>query len=140
MMIIRSFEEQDTEAIVQLWHDCGLTKPWNDPHKDIQRKSQVGQDLFLVGEWDGKIVASVMGGYEGHRGWVNYLAVHPDLQGQGLGRQLMEHLEQLLLKKGCPKLNLQVRATNSAAVHFYQKLGYNVDECISLGKRLIPDT
>ncbi|PTY38801.1 GNAT family acetyltransferase [Saccharospirillum sp. MSK14-1] len=138
-MQIRPFQEADRAAVIQLWQDCGLTVPWNDPNKDIDRKCQVGADLFLVGETNGKLIASVMGGYEGHRGWVNYLAVDPNHQGQGHAKQLMHTLEQKLITLGCPKINLQVRSTNTRVMAFYDALGYQVDAAVSLGKRLISD-
>ena len=74
-MKIRAFDELDQEAVIQLWHDCNLIVAWNDPVKDISRKLLVDRDLFLVGEFDGEIVGTVMGGYEGHRGCINYLAI-----------------------------------------------------------------
>ena len=138
-MHIRSYQESDEAAVVALWQACGLTRPWNDPHKDIARKLQVQRELFLIGEVDGQLVATAMAGYEGHRGWVNYLAVQPDQRGQGHGAVLMAHIEQLLLALGCPKLNLQVRSSNTAVLDFYRHLGYAQDEAVSLGKRLIPD-
>jgi len=138
-MNIRPFTENDTEALVALWQACGLTVPWNDPRKDIARKLQVGREFFLVGEADGRLIASVMGGYEGHRGWVNYLAVHPDFQKLGYGRALMTAVEEKLLAVGCPKINLQVRESNSDVIRFYEKIGYKNDHVVSFGKRLIPD-
>ena len=138
-MDIRSFQQTDTDAVVQLWRDCGLVKAWNDPLKDIQRKLQVMPELFLVGEIDHTVVASVMGGYDGHRGWANYLAVSPQYQKRSIGRQLMQALETRLLEIGCPKINLQIRTTNTQVIDFYSTLGYNTDECVSMGKRLIPD-
>ena len=138
-MLIRPFQPSDEAAVVDLWQRCDLTRPWNDPHKDIQRKLQVQPELFLVGEIDGTLVASAMAGYEGHRGWVNYLAVCPQQRQRGLARQLMAHIETLLLAMGCPKLSLQVRDTNAAALAFYERLGYQVDASVSLGKRLIAD-
>jgi ribosomal protein S18 acetylase RimI-like enzyme len=129
----------DEAAVVDLWQLCGLTRGWNDPRKDIQRKLTVQPELFLVGEVGGQIVASVMGGYEGHRGWVNYLAVAPEHRARGYGRLLMRHVEAQLAARGCPKLNLQVRAGNEEALAFYRKIGYAVEERVSLGKRLIPD-
>ena len=137
---IRPYQESDRPAVVELWNITGLTKPHNDPHKDIDRKLKVNPELFLVGEVDGTLVATAMAGYEGHRGWVNYLAVQPGFQGNGYGRQLMERVETLLKDRGCPKVNLQVRSTNADVIAFYQSLGYGVDEAVSLGKRLIPDT
>ncbi|MGC3987802.1 MAG: GNAT family acetyltransferase [Pseudorhodoferax sp.] len=138
-MQIRPYLEADEAAVVALWQACGLTRPWNDPHKDIARKLAVQRELFLVGALDGRIVASVMAGYEGHRGWVNYLAVAPELQGRGHGAALMQHVERELRARGCPKLSLLVRAGNSAVLDFYRRLGYAVDEAVPLGKRLIPD-
>jgi ribosomal protein S18 acetylase RimI-like enzyme len=139
MMQIRTFQAADESAVVALWDECGLTRSWNDPHKDIARKLAVQPELFLVGVIDAALMASVMAGYEGHRGWMNYLAVAPRLRGRGYGRALVEHVERLLLERGCPKINLQVRASNPEAVAFYRRLGYAQDESISLGKRLIVD-
>lgn len=138
-MEIRPFRVDDEAAVVALWTACGLTRPWNDPHKDIRRKLAVQPHLFLVIERAGAIVASVMAGYEGHRGWVNYLSVAPECQGQGLGRRLMERVEQLLLDAGCPKVNLMVRSGNDAVLAFYRRLGYAVDAAVPLGKRLVHD-
>lgn len=136
---IRPYQEPDRDRIVDLWQVCGLTRPWNDPHKDIARKLSIQRELFLVGEVDGRLVATAMAGYEGHRGWVNYLAVDPLCQRRGYGRDLMDHIEQRLLEVGCPKLNLQVRSSNTAVIEFYRRLGYSIDETVSLGKRLIAD-
>ncbi|AZZ95251.1 GNAT family acetyltransferase [Hahella sp. KA22] len=138
-LIIRTFQWKDEHEVVVLWEKCGLVRPWNDPRKDIHRKLEVGADLFLVGEWRGRPVATVMGGYEGHRGWVNYLAVDPQYQGSGWGRALMDALQKRLLALGCPKINLQIRKDNLAAIGFYTALGYLEDQSISMGKRLIPD-
>jgi ribosomal protein S18 acetylase RimI-like enzyme len=139
MRIIRTFHPDDTNAIIALWQACELTRPWNNPELDIQRKLSVNDDLFLVAEDEGQIVGSIMGGYEGHRGWINYLAVNPALQKQGLGRDLMQAVEHRLLSKGCPKINLQVRNGNDAVIAFYEAIGYSDDQCVSFGKRLIPD-
>ncbi len=139
MMKIRTFQSSDTEPVIALWQACGLVKPWNDPHKDIARKLAVMPELFLVGSNEDGIIGSAMGGYEGHRGWVNYLAVHPEQQGNGYGRILMEALEEKLIALGCPKINLQVRDTNLDVIKFYEAIGYKIDQVVSLGKRLIPD-
>ena len=138
-MNIRPFDESDEARVIALWRACSLTRPWNDPRKDIARKLAVQRELFLVGEEGERIVATVMAGYEGHRGWVNYLAVSPDVRGRGHGRVLMEHVEQLLVACGCPKINLLVRSSNAQVVEFYRALGYAVDEAVAMGKRLIPD-
>lgn len=113
--------------------------PQNDPAADIARKMRVNPEWFLVGEVEGTVVASCMAGYEGHRGWINYLAVHPDHRRMGLARQMMEHAEELLRAAGCPKINLQVRKTNAAVIAFYEALGFGVEEVVSLGKRLKHD-
>ncbi|MEP5568890.1 MAG: GNAT family acetyltransferase [Halioglobus sp.] len=138
-MDIRSYKDSDEEAVIALWNQCGLVVPHNDPRKDIARKLEVGRDLFLVGEVNGEIVASVMGGYDGHRGWVNYLAVSPDHQRQSYGTVLMRAIEKTLFERGCPKLNLQIRRTNTAIIDFYNSIGYGEDSVVSMGKRLIPD-
>lgn len=138
-MQIRPYTPADETAVITLWQRCELTRPWNDPHKDIERKLTVQPELFVVGERAGKIVATAMAGFDGHRGWINYLAVSPEVQKQGLGRQLLTHIEQALAAMGCPKLNLQVRAGNAQAMSFYQAMGYGQDEVVSLGKRLISD-
>jgi ribosomal protein S18 acetylase RimI-like enzyme len=136
---IRPFTSSDTEAVVILWQDCGLIRSWNNPQSDIERKLAVNPEWFVVGEVDHEIVASAMFGYEGHRGWVNYLAVSPGHQRRGYAKVLMRFGEELLLAVGCPKLNLQVRETNAQALGFYEALGYKVDASLSLGKRLIYD-
>jgi ribosomal protein S18 acetylase RimI-like enzyme len=136
---IRGFEPSDAGAVVALWRACDLIRAWNDPHKDIARKVAVADGLFLVGSVDGAVVASVMGGYDGHRGWVNYLAVAPDRRGEGSGRALMDAVEARLRAVGCPKINLQVRDTNAAVLAFYEHLGYAVDAAVSMGKRLESD-
>ena len=138
-MKIRAFQPADESAVVALWRECELTRPWNDPRKDIARKLAVQPELFLVGVVDHAVMASVMAGYEGHRGWMNYLAVAPRYRGRGYGRALVEHVERLLLERGCPKVGLLVRNTNREAAQFYRRLGYAQDESISLGKRLIAD-
>jgi ribosomal protein S18 acetylase RimI-like enzyme len=138
-MRIRPFQGGDEAPVVALWTQCGLTRSWNDPHKDIARKLKIQPELFLVGTVDATIVATVMAGYEGHRGWINYLAVAPALRGRGYARSLMHSAEELLLARGCPKINLQVRASNAEAVVFYQHLGYEQDHSVTLGKRLIRD-
>lgn len=139
-MNIRSFALTDTEAVVQLWRDCALVRPWNNPYKDIERKLSVTPELFLVGTDDaGTLMASIMVGYDGHRGWINYLAVHPDHQRQGHASRLMQKAEALLTARGSPKLSLQIRAGNEAVIAFYASQGYTDDHTVALGKRLIAD-
>jgi len=137
---IRKYIETDEQQVIDLWTKCHLVVSSNNPKRDIQRKLKVDRDLFLVGILDEKVIATVMGGYEGHRGWINYLAVDPGFQGKGYGRLIMEAIEQRIRLKGCPKINLQVRATNKAVIQFYRSLGYTDDHVIGLGKRLEEDS
>ena len=136
---IRSYKESDQEAVVNLWRECGLVTPWNDPVKDIGRKLRVQRDMFLIGSLGDRLVATVMAGYEGHRGWINYLAVAADCRKRGFGRRLMLEAEDRLKAMGCPKINLQVRTSNAEAVEFYTAVGYSVDDVVSMGKRLEED-
>lgn len=138
-MQIRPYVPADESAVIALWDRCGLLRPWNDPKKDIQRKLDVCPAQFLVGELDGQIVATAMVGYDGHRGWIYYLAVSPDCQRRGFGRALMDAAEQLLREQGCPKINLQVRTTNTDVIGFYRSLGFAEDAVLSMGKRLERD-
>ncbi len=138
-MEIRPFEPADEAAVVALWQRCDLTRPWNDPHKDIRRKLHVNPELFLVGVLDGQVVATAMAGYDGHRGWINYLGVAPEHRRKGLARRIMEEAERRLRALGCPKINLQVRTSNREAVAFYRRIGFAPDDVLSLGKRLEND-
>jgi ribosomal protein S18 acetylase RimI-like enzyme len=138
-MQIRAYQPSDEAAVIDLWQRCRLTRPWNDPRRDIARKLAVQPEMFLVALMDESVVGTVMDGYEGHRGWINYLAVCPDHQRRGIGRMLMEEAEMLLKRAGCPKINLQVRSTNSEVIAFYHAIGYSVDDVISMGRRLIDD-
>ena len=136
---IRPFKSEDEQAVVALWRQCDLVRPWNDPHRDIERKLLVRPELFLVGLLDGQIVASVMAGYEGHRGWLNYLAVAPEFQRRGFASAIVAEAERLLREAGCPKINLQVRTSNHAVIEFYRRIGFSLDDVVSMGKRLEHD-
>lgn len=138
-MTIRQYLPEDEKEVIELWQRCALTRAWNDPALDIKRKLKVNPELFLVGLINSQLVATAMGGYDGHRGWIYYLAVDPDHQRKGLGRQIMKMVEHKLLDMGCPKLNLQVRDDNKDVVAFYQNIGYRVEERVSMGKRLAED-
>jgi ribosomal protein S18 acetylase RimI-like enzyme len=138
-MRIRAFAEDDTDRVVQLWNDCGLTRPWNDPRKDIARKLTVQPDLFLVGEDAGEVIATAMIGFDGHRGWASYLAVAPAHRGRGAAAALMAEGERLLIVRGCPKIMLMVRAENTEVIGLYEHLDYVAEETVLMGKRLISD-
>jgi ribosomal protein S18 acetylase RimI-like enzyme len=123
-------------AVVDLWKKCSLIVPQNDPVVDIRKKVDYQPDLFFVALLDDRVIGSVMAGYEGHRGWLNYMAVLPEYQGQGYGRKLMEKAIAELKKLGCLKVNLEVRKNNSSVIDFYTHLGFKDNEVVSLGKRL----
>ena len=136
---IREFRPADTRPVIDLWTRCALVRPWNDPEKDIHRKRSVPDGPFWVGLLGDRLIASIMVGYDGHRGSVNYLAVDPAHAGTGFGRQLMDRAEAWLKERGCPKVNLCVRTGNEAVLAFYDRLDYQPDDALLLGKRLIPD-
>ncbi|WP_045047536.1 GNAT family acetyltransferase [Rouxiella chamberiensis] len=138
-MEIRVFKQEDFEEVLTIWERCDLLRPWNDPELDIERKLNHDPELFLVAEVSGEVVGTVMGGYDGHRGSAYYLGVHPEYRGRGIANALMNRLEKKLIARGCPKINLMVRAENDAVISMYEKLDYEVVESISLGKRLIVD-
>ena len=138
-LLIRPLKEGDEEALVSLWNMCKLTVPWNNPYKDIARKLKVQPELFLVGYLEDKLIASVMAGYDGHRGWINYFAVHPDFRAMGYGKQLMDNVENGLRELGCPKINLHIREENDKVFSYYQKLGFVEEKRINMGKRLEDD-
>ncbi len=124
------------KALIELWRKCNLVVPQNDPTEDIQKKLEFQPDLFLIALLDGKLIGSVMVGYEGHRGWLNYLAVLPDNQKRGYGRRLVEKAIMELEKLGCLKLNVQIRESNISAVRFYERLGFKEDHVVSFSLRL----
>ena len=134
--IIRVFASADESTVIDLWHACGLVASQNDPRRDLETKINFQPELFWVAEISGQVVGTIMAGYEGHRGWINYLAVDPSRRRQGLGRRLMEHAETRLRELGCPKINLQVRSSNTQVIAFYQALGFVEDDVVSLGKRV----
>ncbi|MFW1858659.1 GNAT family acetyltransferase [Acinetobacter defluvii] len=139
MFIIRQYIDTDLEDIITLWEACDLTRPWNNPEIDIFRKIAQKDGLFLLAVKDEQLIATVMGGYDGHRGWVNYLAVHPHYQRNGIATALLQQLEKRLIAIGCPKLQLLIHKENMEVQNFYEQLGYEELDVICLGKRLIQD-
>jgi ribosomal protein S18 acetylase RimI-like enzyme len=137
--IIRPLRQSDRRAVVARWRECDLIRPVNDPDLDIDRKLSNDPDHLIVAELNGAVVGSLMFDYDGHRGWLNYLAVKPEHQGTGLGRALVTYAEHELGTAGCAKVNLQIRKSNLQAVEFYRRLGYLIDDVVSLGRRLIVD-
>jgi ribosomal protein S18 acetylase RimI-like enzyme len=123
-LAIRDYGALDLSAVVELWTRCGLTRPWNDPAADIALCLDSGHGRILVGEQAGTIVATIMVGHDGHRGWVYYLAVDPGQRGCGFGRLMMAAAEQWLGARKVPKLELMVRDGNESARAFYRRIGY----------------
>jgi ribosomal protein S18 acetylase RimI-like enzyme len=137
---IRPFRPSDLNEVIRLWRSCDLTRPWNDPEKDIARKLRVNPEWFLVAVLGEEIVGSIMIGYEGHRGWINYLAVAAPFRRHGIGTQLMQKAETILRAIGCPKINLQVRVGREQELsQFYVDLGFHSDDVVCYGKRLEAD-
>ncbi len=134
-MEIRTFQESDEPSVVALWKQVfAYSEPRNDPAAVIRQKMAVQRELFFVAVAKESVVGTVMGGYDGHRGWIYSLAVDPACRRQRVGTGLVRHVEQVLARFGCPKINLQVLPSNAATVEFYKKLGYRVEERISMGK------
>ena len=136
-MQIRPYLEHDEPDVIALWKQVlPDDAPHNDPAVSIRQKLAVDRELFLVAEVAGRIVGTVMGGYDGHRGWIYSVAVLPEHRHRGIGSALVRQVEAALVARGCLKLNLQVRSTNASVLGFYEKLGFSVEPIISLGKRL----
>lgn len=136
-MVIRTFEINDEVQVIELWKSIfPISSPHHDPLKSIERKLKVDRDLFLVAVDNGKIVGTVMGGYDGHRGWIYSVAVHWEYRKRGIGSVLLKQIEAELLKRDCPKVNIQILETNAGVVSFYKKNGYDIEPRISMGKRL----
>jgi ribosomal protein S18 acetylase RimI-like enzyme len=131
-----NYKSEYQEAVVDLWKRCSLVVPQNDPAEDIRKKLDFQPELFFVALLNDRVIGSIMVGYEGHRGWLNYLAVLPDFQRSGYARRLVEKAIDELRKLSCLKVNLQVRRSNISAVEFYKHLGFEEDDVVSLGKRL----
>ena len=135
-MVIKPLPVEMDASAIDLWHTTGLTRPWNDTADDLRRALIGSTSAVLAAFDDDALVGTVMVGEDGHRGWVYYLAVHPAAQGRGIGRALMAASESWLHDRGCVKLNLMVRATNTKVVGFYAALGYADDGVAVLSKRL----
>ena len=138
---VRTYRASDQDKIIDLWQTVFPDAlPHNDPLLDIHRKQAIQPELFLVACDGESVVGTCMGGFDGHRGWVYFVAVQPEFRRQGIASGLMHQLEARLLNLGCPKLNLQVRDTAPEAVLFYEYLGYSVEKRTSMGKILNAST
>lgn len=126
--------DADVDQVVELWKTCGLTRPWNDPYVDIADARASGGSTVLVARADGRVSATAMAGHDGHRGWLYYVAVAPDLRSTGLGRAAVVAAEAWLVAHGARKIQLMVRTTNTDVLDFYGRLGYTDQECTVLGR------
>ena len=138
-MDIRPAVPSETDKVVALWEECGLTRPWNDPRRDLEFARGKTNSTVLVGHLDQKIMASVMVGHDGHRGNVYYLAVAPEHQGKGFGRAMLQAAEAWLVAKGIWKLNLMIRSENTKVIGFYERLGYEEQDIAMLGRWIDPN-
>jgi hypothetical protein len=135
-LTIRPFKASDRKALIALWSDCGLTRPWNPPDRDIDFCLKSKHGAILIGELDGQIAASVMVGHDGHRGWVYYVAADPNQQRKGLGAAIMAAAEAWLQQRGVPKVMLLIRPENKKVARFYKALGYAVEPRVLMTRRL----
>jgi ribosomal protein S18 acetylase RimI-like enzyme len=135
-LAITPIDDADVADVVALWQTCGLTRPWNDPATDIALARRGSNATVLIGRGDRLIVATVLVGHDGHRGWVYYLAVDPDHRQQGYGRVMMDEAERWLRERGIEKLQLMVRPDNKSVKNFYQSLGYSEQERVIYAKWL----
>jgi len=137
-MSIAELPQELVESAVELWESVGLTRPWNDPRADVRRALGAPASTVLADVHSGCVVATVMVGHDGHRGWVYYLAVRPELQRLGRGREMMREAERWLRRAGVPKFNLMVRADNLPAKDFYLRIGYSPSDVVVLSRTLGP--
>ena len=136
-LIIRKFQSRDSKRVIKLWKDIFPNDPpWNEPSGIIARKLRRQRDLFLVGVIDRVVVATVLGGYDGFRGWIYHLAVDPHYRKRGIGKMMISAIEKRIRNQGAVKINLQVRASNTDVIRFYRELGYRSETHSSLGKLL----
>jgi len=133
---IGQLREAEIEAAVALWEEGGLLRPWNDPRADIRLALAGPSSTVLAARAEARLAATVMVGWDGHRGWIYYLAVARDLRRRGIGGLMVKAAEAWLAARGAPKLNLMVRAENGAVVGFYESLGYRRSEMILLQRAL----
>jgi ribosomal protein S18 acetylase RimI-like enzyme len=138
-LTIREIHDADVVQVVELWAAAGVSRPWNNPLTDIAFARHSSQNVVLVGVMGQRIVATVMVGEDGHRGWVYYLATHPDVQRQGIARQMMSSAEVWLKGRGIWKMQLLIRADNGAAKGFYEKLGYQNTRAVCFQKVIAGD-
>jgi ribosomal protein S18 acetylase RimI-like enzyme len=135
-LIIRNYITEDKERVIEVWKACRLIVQGNDPVNDINLKIKFQPELFFVATCDDEIIGTVMTGYDGHRGYLNYLGIHPEYRNKGYGRTLVEYSVQKLKELGCPKVNIQIRNSNTGVAGFYLKLGFTDHEVKGMQMKL----
>jgi GNAT superfamily N-acetyltransferase len=135
VIAFRPIEDRDIAEVIALWTECGLVRSWNDPRHDIDFSRGRENSDILVGEADGRLVASVMVGHDGHRGWLYYVSVTPAFQGKGLGKAAVRAAEAWLKERGIWAINLNIRTENARVRAFYAALGYELRDVIVMGRR-----
>ena len=133
---IGDLETHEIEPAVTLWRQVGLTRPWNDPHADIRLALASPAATVLAGRLEGRLAATAMVGADGHRGWVYYLAVSPEARGRGYGEAMMRAAERWAAARGVPKIQLMVRAGNTAVLGFYEAIGYERSDVVVMARWL----
>ncbi|MDB5738302.1 MAG: acetyltransferase [Sphingomonas bacterium] len=134
--VIHPLRDEEIPAVITLWQAAGLVRPWNDPHTDITTALACASSTVLAAHAGNALVGTVMAGFDGHRGWLYYLAVAEDHRRKGLGRALVAAAEAWLAERGAPKVQLMIRSENKAVADFYEKIGYERSDVMILGKRL----
>lgn len=135
-MTIRPYTDGDLEAVCRLWRDTGVSVPHNDPVRDIAFALQSPTAELFVGETAGALIATVLAGHDGHRGWLYYLAVAEVSRRSGYGRMMVEHAEAWLKNNGVWKINLMIRTSNTQVRDFYAAIGYQDDPVTVMSRRL----
>ena len=135
-MQISELKVAEISEATALWRSVELTRPWNDPEADARKALENQSSTILVGHHEQQLIATAMVGFDGHRGWLYYVAVHPEMQGQGLGQEIIGAATRWLAERGVPKVQLMVRTENAGVIEFYERLGYEPQDVLVLGKRL----
>ena len=135
MISIQEASLDNQAAVIALWHECGLTRPWNDPASDFERAIDFTGSTILLADDGGALIGTAMTGFDGHRGWIYYLGVRPARRGEGIARGLIHACADWLRLRGCPKVELMLREGNPAA-GFYERMGWELQAVRVYARRL----
>ncbi|MGD0566419.1 MAG: GNAT family acetyltransferase [Candidatus Goldiibacteriota bacterium] len=137
MIKIRKYRPEDKHGVIRVWKEnFNYTAAYSDPEKSLKQKLRQKDGLLFVADDGGEVAGAIMAGYDGHRGWIYSLAVNKGLRNKGLGSSLLKYAENELIKLGAPKIKLQVMISNKKTAGFYRKHGYEIEEVISMGKKV----